>query len=53
MFSLTKTDPETRRSCRKLRHVPRHLPPHLMRDIGRAPWPDVPGENPTLTRHIW
>lgn len=24
------------------RGVPRHLPPHLMRDIGLDPWPDCP-----------
>ena len=53
MFSLIKPKLEARRHRRKLRDVPRHLPPHLMRDIGLAPWPEEHPEEPSLRRHLW
>mgnify|MGYP000020169647 CR=1 FL=1 len=34
---------------RRLRYVPRDLPPHLMRDIGLDPWP----ERPVNINRLW
>jgi len=51
MFSLFRPDPEAWRKRRRLRHVPRYLPPHLMQDIGLEPWPEMPVEDPARRRH--
>ncbi|WP_323771954.1 hypothetical protein [Antarctobacter sp.] len=53
MFNLLKPNPEARRKRHKQLHVPRHLPPHLMQDIGLQPWVEVTREDPALRRHIW
>ena len=53
MFRLTKPDLEARHNHRKLRRVPRHLPPHLMRDIGLEPWPEERPDGPVIRHHRW
>ena len=41
MFSLLKPNPEARRKHRKQHCLLRHLPPHLMQDIGLESWPEM------------
>jgi hypothetical protein len=52
MFSLLKPNPEARRKRRKQHRLPRHLPPHLMQDIGLESWREMSCQDSNFLRHI-
>jgi len=52
MFHLLRSNLNALRYRRKLRHVPRHLSPHLMLDIGLEPWPEEEPKEPFGLYHF-